>query len=372
MTTMATPKRPAEMSSQIVSKRVKSGEIERELGLDESRSHAVALSSNSKDDKNRLIRNVTRTSKLSAPIIKLEGCHSEEITAVRFDLTGNVIVAASTDKSISLWRTYTDNANFGYIPNAHKHAITSISLSRNSPSNPTIVSASADSTIAVWDSNTGKLIRRLREHSDVVNAVALSKNPANELLASAGDDSKVCIWDIHNSKHPLQIINWHSPVISVEWADDGSTIFIGGLDNEVHAYDLSSSSTLYSLRGHTDTVTYLRLSPTGQHLVSCSNDSSVRVWDVRPFTNDPSRLHRTLYGAVSSFEGVYTQPAWTPDGARVAVGSADRTVTVWDVDSGNILYKVGDAVSERTYQLTTPHTAPRSHGHSQRCRYPPH
>lgn len=75
--------------------------------------------------------------------------------------------------------------------------------------------------------------------------------------------------------------------------------------------------------------------------MSCSNDSSVRIWDVKPFTNDPSRLYRVLYGAVSSFEGVYTQPAWTQDGARVAVGSADRTVTVWDVDSGNILYKVG-------------------------------
>lgn len=221
--------------NQLISKRVKSYEIEDKLGLDTSSAQQVTLSKN-KDNNNQLVRNIQRTSKLSAPIIKLEGCHNEEITSVKFDLTGNFLVATSTDKSISLWKTYTDNSNFGFIPHAHKEAITALALSQKSPSSPVIVTASADSTIGLWNSSTGKLIRRLREHSDVVNAISLSKNPANELLASAGDDNKVCIWDLH-SKHPLHIINWHSPVITIEWADDGSTIFIGGLDNEIHVRD---------------------------------------------------------------------------------------------------------------------------------------
>ena len=104
---------------------------------------------------------------------------------------------------------------------------------------------------------------------------------------------------------------------------------------------------MYSLRGHTDTITFLRLSPSGQYLLSCSNDSSVRIWDVRPFTSDPTRTYRVLYGALSNFEGVYTQPSWTSDCQRVAVGSADRTVTVWDVESGKTLYKV----SQITFHL---------------------
>ncbi|TIB96818.1 WD40 repeat-like protein [Wallemia mellicola] len=331
-------KRISENSNQLISKRVKSSDLEDKLGLNSPNTQQLALSEK-KDSDNQLIRSVQRTSKLAAPIIKLEGCHTDEITAVKFDLTGNFLVAVSTDRSISLWKTYT-NENFGYIPFAHKQAITSLALSRTSPSNPAIITASADNTIAVWDSFSGKLIRRLREHTDIVNAISLSKNPSHELLASAGDDNKICIWDYSESKHPLHVINWNAPVISIEWSDDESTIFIGGLDNEIHAYDLKTHSKLYSLRGHSDTVTFLRLSPTGQYLLSCSNDSTVRIWDVRPFTNDPSRIHRILHGTVSSFEGVYTQPAWTQDAARVAVGSADRTVTVWDVETGNILYKL--------------------------------
>ncbi|TIA69594.1 hypothetical protein E3P77_03624 [Wallemia ichthyophaga] len=329
----------------LTAKRVRSDEMEQQLGLDESHTHQVALSKKH-DDDNALIRSVHRTSKLSAPIIKLDGCHTGEITSVKFDMTGNTIVAASADKSVSLWRTYTDNANYGYIPHAHKEAITSLVLSHTSPSDPLILTASADSTIGVWQASTGKLVRRLRGHSDVVNVLAVSRN---NLLASAGDDNKVFIWQLDGDdgngdrtppKHPVHTITWNAPVIALEWSDDDSTLYIGGLDNQIHAHNLSSHSTLFSLTGHTDTVTFLRHSPCSQHLISCSNDSSVRIWDVKPFTSDPTRQYRVLHGAVSSFEGVYSQPAWSADGTRVAVGSADRTVTVWNVESGDILYKL--------------------------------
>lgn len=149
-------------------------------------------------------------------------------------MTGNILVAVSSDRSISFWKTYGNNENFGFIPFAHKYAITSLAISKKSPSNPFIVTGSADNNIGVWDSKSGKLIRRLRYHSDVINALSLSKNPSNELLVSASDDSKICVWDPLESKYPIHIINWHSPVIAVEWSDDGSTIFIGGLDNEIH------------------------------------------------------------------------------------------------------------------------------------------
>ena len=52
-----------------------------------------------------------------------------------------------------------------------------------------------------------------------------------------------------------------------------------------------------------------------------------------------------LQGAPAGFENALLRGAWSRDesakGARVAVGGADRTVTVWDVESGRVLYKVG-------------------------------
>jgi Prp8 binding protein len=37
------------------------------------------------------------------------------------------------------------------------------------------------------------------------------------------------------------------------------------------------------MRGHSDTVTGLRTSPDGSHLLSNSMDNTLRVWDMRPY-----------------------------------------------------------------------------------------
>ena len=47
-------------------------------------------------------------------------------------------------------------------------------------------------------------------------------------------------------------------------------------------------------------------------------------------------------GAPAGFENTLLRGAWSRDdgGKRVGVGGADRTVCIWDVDSGKVLYKV--------------------------------
>ncbi len=56
-----------------------------------------------------------------------------------------------------------------------------------------------------------------------------------------------------------------------------------------------------------------------------------------------SKLPSLRQGAPSGFEQMLTKCAWskTDNGARVAAGGGDRTVTVWEVESGKILYKLG-------------------------------
>ena len=107
-------------------------------------------------------------------------------------------------------------------------------------------------------------------------------------------------------------------------------------------YDLRKSAQVYTLGGHTDTPTSLALSPSGTFVLSYSLSSQTIIHDVRPFSPSPSRVHRVLYGAPAGYENAILRGAWSKDdgGGRVAVGGADRTVTVWDVESSKMLYKV--------------------------------
>lgn len=135
-------------------------------------------------------------------------------------------------------------------------------------------------------------------------------------------------------------------------------------------FDIRKNTEVFSLKGHTDTPTSLVVSPNGNFLLSPSFSSQVIVHDIRPFSPSPSRIHRTLVGCPAGFEQTLLRAAWSRDdgGGRVAVGGADRTVTIWEVDSGRILYKVRAVLHKNSFllpiQLTMfPSVVARSQGH---------
>lgn len=82
----------------------------------------------------------------------------------------------------------------------------------------------------------------------------------------------------------------------------------------------------------------------------------LHLWNVQPFAptvnaSNPAlhpRLIRSFYGAPAGFEGLLRKASWSkhPDttegkgGSMVAVGGNDRALTVWDVATGEIRYKL--------------------------------
>ena len=89
-------------------------------------------------------------------------------------------------------------------------------------------------------------------------------------------------------------------------------------------------------------ITSLALSPSGHYLATYSLDSALIIYDIRPFSSDPMRVYRSLTGAPAGFESTLIRVAWSKHdgGQRIAAGGGDRTVTVWDVESGKVLYKL--------------------------------
>lgn len=95
----------------------------------------------------------------------------------------------------------------------------------------------------------------------------------------------------------------------------------------------------YTLRGHTDTVTSLSVSPDGQALLSNSMDSTVRTWDIRAFA-PANRLINIFEGAPSGIEKNLIRASWSPKGDKVGAGSGDGSVAVWEAESRKLLYKL--------------------------------
>lgn len=282
---------------------------------------------------NALVQAAPRTSGLHAPVMELSG-HSGEIFAAKFDPTGNLIASGSMDRSIMLWRTYGDCENYGVL-NGHKGAILDLQWSRDSD---ILYSASADTHLASWDLTSGVRIRRYLGHEEVINTLAISRR-GEEILVSGGDDSTVGIWD-PRSKNATDYIQTDFPVTAVAVAEAGNEVYTGGIDNDVRVWDLrKTAAPLYSLLGHSDTVTSLRVSPDSQSLLSYAMDGTVRTWDVRPFA--PTERHiRTLDGANSGIEQNLLGASWDGEGKKIAAASGDGTVVVWSSETGRLMYKL--------------------------------
>jgi WD40 repeat protein len=85
---------------------------------------------------------------------------------------------------------------------------------------------------------------------------------------------------------------------------------------------------LRSLEGHTHWVLAVAVSPDGRTIVSGSHDRTVKVWEA-----ESGRLLRSLEGHTGGVNAV----AVSPDGRTIVSGSLDRTVKVWEAQSGRLL-----------------------------------
>lgn len=146
----------------------------------------------------------------------------------------------------ALWRTYPPTSNYGHLPALHKAPILDLQWSLFSP---LLYTVSADHTLIYTDLTTGQRARKLRAHHGIINSLdrTLTGGAGVELVATASDDGCVHVWEggDEGSKAPVATFEVGCPVTSVAWSADGSTVYAGALDNEIHVrYFLSRFSSL--------------------------------------------------------------------------------------------------------------------------------
>ncbi|KAJ5225525.1 hypothetical protein N7468_006750 [Penicillium chermesinum] len=177
-------------------------------------------------------------------------------------------------------------------PDAHTHAITSLSIYPFDPVPSTIFSTSHDGTLklsalqppAITPVHTFKLECTPYSHS-------FSSQPGSTLLVAVGtSDRAVRLVDLRSGLSTHGLPGHTGAVLSVAWAPHKPHLLASAsTDNKVIIFDSDTSSIrpAYSrhARAHNGAVTGVRWTSNGSHIVTAGQDARIRVWDAATGAN---------------------------------------------------------------------------------------
>ncbi|XP_033376023.1 WD repeat-containing protein 48 isoform X2 [Parus major] len=216
---------------------------------------------------------------------EVEKYNRNGVNALQLDPALNRLFTAGRDSIIRIW-SVNQHKQDPYIASMEHHTdwVNDIVLCCNGK---TLISASSDTTVKVWNAHKGFCMSTLRTHKDYVKALAYAKD--KELVASAGLDRQIFLWDVNtltaltasnNTVTTSSLSGNKDSIYSLAMNQMGTVIVSGSTEKVLRVWDPRTCAKLMKLKGHTDNVKALLLNRDGTQCLSGSSDGTIRLWSL--------------------------------------------------------------------------------------------
>lgn len=213
-------------------------------------------------------------------------------TAACFTPDGERLVTGSETGMICVWDVHMKSLDKHLI--GHSEIVHSVDVS---PLGIWVASAASKKELKIWDMNTGKTIRAIRPR-DEVHCIAFS--PDSSLLLGGMAGGAVHIWSAHSGvlvkkleehTNAVQDIALFPDGLRLVSASDDKTLKVWML-SEVYNVDkvMSTNIALSSMNliGHDNHVWSVTISPDSKWIASASLDKNVQLWDTEKWIQHPT------------------------------------------------------------------------------------
>eukprot|EP00039_Didymoeca_costata_P033569 m.42956 g.42956 ORF g.42956 m.42956 type:complete len:681 (-) comp9936_c0_seq1:28-2070(-) len=257
--------------------------------------------------------------------------HRGSIYCVRWNASGNLIATGSNDKIVNLQRfDLTNLPQDSELPTTlHPKCgtIRQISFVENNDRSEFLVTGGGGNfSLGYFDCDTGKCVSRLEGHTDTVHAVVTPHDTHSQnIVYSASADSTVKLWDLRTSSC-VQTVHNDSEAMSL--GSFGNSVAFGLEDGHVLLTDLRAlKQTKFCMKVHTAEVKSLHFNEQDGSLLTGSYDGSVMMI--------PSQSSESPhFYPVARHDNKVIEVRWRPSNKYVATQSfltcsADRTCRLW-------------------------------------------
>ncbi|MCA8924623.1 MAG: protein kinase [Planctomycetes bacterium] len=243
--------------------------------------------------------------------------HTGAILALAYAPDGRTLATASKDTTVRLWDAETGAPLRVLAGHAHE-----ASLVAWSPLGDRVASLSWRGQLVLWDAKTGAVLADVAEAG---RTLAWSPDGSRLVTGNRTPDARAQVFDAHGA--PLAALP--VPVERLAWSPDGSRIAALSASGGALLWDGAAEEALWS----EDHVGDLAWAPTGAVLLTSRNHTrrsnhppTCQEHTVLLVDGQRGRVLAELPGHTGDVESV----SWSPSGDWFATASADGTARLWD------------------------------------------
>ena len=144
-------------------------------------------------------------------------------------------------------------------------------------------------------------------------------------------DDKIVRVESRESNGQVVLSGHNDSVTSVRFSPDGTHVVTTSADRTARIWNSQTGELVYTLTGHRDWVRDVSFSPDGAHIVTASDDRTARIWDSKSGEMVHVLDGHWDWGNFARFN---------PDGSQIVTTGADGIARIWDARSGSLLQEI--------------------------------